>query len=364
MAASKRSRHGEPAAGLVSCMKQTLTSGEFSDVRFTVGRHFGPVKTFEAHKHILAMRSSVFRAMFYGSLPENCAVPIDIPDFMPDAFANMLSYMYTDEAENLNADNVFHTMNCADKYDVAPLVQICLSMIYSQLDVDNCLFALEQAVQWHADTIVEKCWRLLDEKTEEILRSDHFTCIRQDTLRTILQRDTLSAGEQDIYSAIERWATEACKRNNMEPSAANRRQMLGEALFLVRFPLLTAAQLSDGPATGGLLSETELLSIFLYQNAALKPTLPFPTEQRHTVPMPTGFQLGDAVFVPGPADHWQLAKIVGNRQSKLVIRREDNRREEIVETERVALAANVELTGFYGYASPGERLVFDLSYSY
>ncbi|XP_055351484.1 TD and POZ domain-containing protein 3-like [Paramacrobiotus metropolitanus] len=117
MASTHHPQGEAPGSGLASCMKQTLSSGEFSNVRFSVGRHFGPVKIFEAHKNILAMRSSVFRAMFYGSLPENCAVPIDIPDIIPDAFANMLNYIYTDKAENLNADNVCDTMNCADKYD-------------------------------------------------------------------------------------------------------------------------------------------------------------------------------------------------------------------------------------------------------
>ncbi|XP_055351448.1 BTB/POZ domain-containing protein 6-B-like isoform X2 [Paramacrobiotus metropolitanus] len=249
MASPKRPRREEPPVGLVNCMKQKLTSGKFSDVRFAVGRHYSPVKIFEAHKIVLAIRSSVFSAMFYGSLPENCAVPIDIPDCIPDAFANVLSYMYTDGVENLNADNVFEIMNCADKYDLASLVRICLEKILSELDVENCLTVLEQLAQWqvNADTIREACLHLLDEKTEEVLRSEHFISIRQDTLRTILQRSTLSAKKIVIFLAVESWSAEACKRNNMVPSAVNRRQMLGDAfpLALGRFPKL--AKLPDGP---------------------------------------------------------------------------------------------------------------------
>ncbi|XP_055351483.1 BTB/POZ domain-containing protein 1-like isoform X2 [Paramacrobiotus metropolitanus] len=138
-------------------------------------------------------------------------------------------------------------------------MRICVEKIVSVLDVENCLAVLEQVAQWQGttDPVREACLHVLDEKTEEVLRSEHFISISQDTLRTILQRDTLSAGENDIYLAAERWAVEACKRNNMEPSAANRRQMLGDALFLVRFPLLTAAQLADAPAASGLLTEAE-----------------------------------------------------------------------------------------------------------
>ncbi|XP_055351477.1 BTB/POZ domain-containing protein 6-A-like [Paramacrobiotus metropolitanus] len=256
MVSTKHAAHEEPAVGPAICMKQMLASGAFSDVRFAVGRYFGAVKIFEAHKNILAMHSSAFRNMLYRIFPDSYdgSIPIDIPDFTPDAFANLLSYMYTDEAENLSPDNVFDTMKCADKYDVAPLVLACADEIVSQLNVTNCLSTLEQAVQCHAGYIVEECLNLLDEKAEEILRSEHFTNIRQDTLRTILQRNTLSADEGVIFLAMESWSVEACKRNNMEPSAVNRRQMLGDAfpLALGRFPKL--AELPDGPEPIGVLN--------------------------------------------------------------------------------------------------------------
>ncbi|XP_055351478.1 BTB/POZ domain-containing protein 2-like [Paramacrobiotus metropolitanus] len=184
---------------------------------------------------------------------------------------------------------------------------------------------------------------MLDKKTVEILRSEQFINIRQDTLRVILQRNTLSAEEHDIYLAVERWAVEACKRNSMELSAVNRRQMLGDAIFLVHFPLLTVAQLSDGPATSGLLTEAELLSIFLHQNAASKPTLLFPTEQRRDVQLPMGFRLEDIVFAQGPCGSWDLAKIIGVRQSMLVVRWAADGREGSVETGNVVLATDIRI---------------------
>ncbi|XP_055353040.1 BTB/POZ domain-containing protein 6-B-like [Paramacrobiotus metropolitanus] len=144
-ASSKVSQKHGPVSTLASSMKQMLTSGELSDLKFAVGCQLGPVQIFQTHKYVMSMRGSVFRTMFYGSLPESCEAPIEIPHFIP----NLLSvwvfiFMYTDQAENLSADNVFHTMNCADKYDFAPLVHACLEMIYSQLTVNNCLSALEQ----------------------------------------------------------------------------------------------------------------------------------------------------------------------------------------------------------------------------
>ncbi|XP_055332376.1 ubiquitin carboxyl-terminal hydrolase 7-like [Paramacrobiotus metropolitanus] len=74
-----------------------------------------------------------------------------------------------------------------------------------------------------------------------------------------------------------------CKQNSMDASSANRREMLGPALFLIRFPLLIHAQLLDGPLKNGLLLQSEGWDIFHYKHATIKPRLPFPTQPRQNV---------------------------------------------------------------------------------
>ncbi|XP_055348233.1 BTB/POZ domain-containing protein 6-like [Paramacrobiotus metropolitanus] len=302
---SRNSTSSTADVGLVSCIQQTLTSGAMSDVRFSVGRQFGAVKLFATHKYIMGLRSSVFYAMFYGSMPENCENPIDIPDCIPDAFANMLSWMYTDKVGDLSADNVFPTLSYAVTIPLATTI-------------DEVLL---QAIHWRADNIAEKCLKLMDDYTDEVLRSDQFVGVGQDVLQAILQRNTLTATEHDIYLAVEKWVTEACKRNNRPESADHRRQVLGAALFLIRFLLLTSAQLADGPAKSGLLCDAELLSIFLHQHAAVKPPLPFPTEFRCDVLARAGFKRGDAVYAERTGGRcWTAAHITGWRDSQVVIK--------------------------------------------
>ncbi|XP_055330299.1 BTB/POZ domain-containing protein 3-like [Paramacrobiotus metropolitanus] len=305
-------------AGLV---EQAFASGDLSDVRFTVGRPSGDVRDFTAHKFVLGIRSPVFRMMFYGNVPENGQDAVDIPDIHPDAFANMLSFVYTDgvPVDDLNAGNVFATMSCANKYGLPELVQLCSNFVVSQLTADNCLATLKQAVFWHADNIVDECLALVDHHSVAMLQSDQFDGITQETLQRILQRKTLLAEEHMIYLAVERWAAAACSSNAVEASAANRRQMLGDALFHVRFPLLNNTELADGPGKSGLLTESELLSLFMYQNATVKPTLAFPTERRLTKEQQkeqspqTLFRTGEEVFVQslgkmGP--WWQPARVI------------------------------------------------------
>ncbi|XP_055350806.1 BTB/POZ domain-containing protein 3-like [Paramacrobiotus metropolitanus] len=281
MGSPDRGNRGE-ATKLAECMKQVLACGDMSDVQFAVGRDYGAVRIFPAHRVIMGARSDVFHKMFFGSIPENCAAPVDIPDILPDAFSNMLSYIYTDTVKTLSKDNVFQTLVCADKYDIPSLMEKCTRFIMDNLDTDNCLEHLEKIIRHKctAPRVTKKCLRLIDESAEGIWLSDHFLALGQETLQSILQRDTLAADEDTIYWAVEKWASSACKQRNMEASAVNRREILGPALHLIRFPLLTEAQLMDGPAETGLLLHSELLDIVRFKHAAVKPELPFCTVPR------------------------------------------------------------------------------------
>ncbi|XP_055353044.1 BTB/POZ domain-containing protein 6-A-like [Paramacrobiotus metropolitanus] len=300
--------------GLISSMKQSLASGEFKDVQFMVGRQFGEGKLLSAHKYVLCLQSSVFRAMFYGGLAENCEKPIDIADVPSDAFANMLSFLYTDAADDLCVENVIQTFMCADKYDLPQLVDICCDFVSAHLSVENCLTILENGIQWHAEEIVKRCLQFIDRHAEDVLRSEHFSTVDQKMLVMILQRDTLFVAEHSVYLAVERWAQQGCKTNNMDPSGANRRQILGEAFLLVRFPLLTSTQLADGPAKSDLLLQSEVQELHQYKFAKIKPALPFSTDPRRVTAFRingTVFKYREKVFVRRPnADIWYPAEIM------------------------------------------------------
>ncbi|XP_055347898.1 BTB/POZ domain-containing protein 6-B-like [Paramacrobiotus metropolitanus] len=302
---SRKRKRPDPDSGLQIYTKETLVSGDLSDVQFSVGGDFGEAKLFKAHKYILSIRSPVFYAMFHGSMAES-GPQVDIPDCMPDAFANMLSYLYTDTVENLTADNVVPTLRCADKYDLPQLATVCLEFVETRMNIGECLVTLERAVQWNADDIVEKCLRLVERHCDVIVQTEQFTAIAQDTLKMILQRSALAADEHDIYLAVERWAVEACKRSNLEPSGINRRAMLGDALCLVRFPLLNGVQLTAGPAKSGLLLDSELLNIFLHQNGGVPNQLPFSQERRSrsTAQRADQFKQVEEVFALSPAGSW------------------------------------------------------------
>ena len=77
-----------------------LNNELIADVHFIVGSDSNQ-RRIPAHKYILVTGSSVFFAMFYGGLAEDTK-EVSIPDVEPQAFLNLLKYVYSTRVKQLN----------------------------------------------------------------------------------------------------------------------------------------------------------------------------------------------------------------------------------------------------------------------
>ncbi|XP_055355138.1 BTB/POZ domain-containing protein 3-like [Paramacrobiotus metropolitanus] len=336
------------ATGIIALHKHILASGEMSDVRFAVGRQHGKAEVFPAHKFVLSLSSTVFHTMFHGSLPENGQKPIDVPEILPDAFRNMLKYIYTGSLEEnggLKAENIFETIYCADKYDLPMLSELCarfLSTTLDQLNADSCLVYMEKmkrcaSLRDRSARILEICLKFVDENSQDVLKSDQFSEISQETLMDILRRDTLSAAEDIVYAAVENWAEKACIRKDLKPSQDNRRAVLGKTLNFVRFPLMTDGELGAGPVKSQLLLDSEIADLYRHKHSSLQPELPFPTKYRtgsllRISRSDVEFRNGEKVFVDtGDTQWWYPAVVTGTSGPWFVALRKDKEQQTLVE---------------------------------
>ncbi|KAL3116863.1 hypothetical protein niasHT_003387 [Heterodera trifolii] len=187
---------------LLDRMKRLLSTGVDADVQFLVGQGDKQEALLPAHKPILRVASDVFDAMFrYDekfpvSVTQNPAdenafqkegsSPVEIPDVNVEAFKTMLSFIYADDFSGLNGNNAIDVLYAAKKYNLPLLVRECVNIPIEELN--NVFIAFAKA-------------RLLEEKAL-------------------------------------RWAIEKCRQNGIECSAKNYRQMLGPALFKIRFPII------------------------------------------------------------------------------------------------------------------------------
>jgi BTB/POZ domain-containing protein 1/2 len=79
-----------------------------------------------------------------------------------------------------------------------------------------------------------------------------FCILFTDTLCAVLERDTLSIRESRLFGAVVRWAEAECQRQQLPVTFANKQKVLGKALSLIRFPLMTIEEFAAGEAATAL----------------------------------------------------------------------------------------------------------------
>ncbi|XP_053128946.1 BTB/POZ domain-containing protein 1 isoform X2 [Hemicordylus capensis] len=258
-----------------------------SDVRFVVGKG-GPrgggggggggapgpgQQRIPAHRFVLAAGSAVFDAMFNGGMATTSA-EIELPDVEPAAFLALLRFLYSDEVQ-IGPETVMTTLYTAKKYAVPALEAHCVEFLTKHLRADNAFMLLTQARLFDEPQLASLCLDTIDKSTMDAISAEGFTDIDIDTLCAVLERDTLSIRESRLFGAVVRWAEAECQRQQLPVTSTNKQKVLGKALSLIRFPLMTIEEFAAGPAQSGILSDREVVNLFLHFTVNPKPRVDY-----------------------------------------------------------------------------------------
>ncbi|KAI3968393.1 hypothetical protein MKW92_029309 [Papaver armeniacum] len=197
-----------PPSDMIQNLKGLLESGIGSDITFHVGDEF-----FRAHKSILAARSPVFRAQFFGLVGNPDIETVAIKQIEPLAFKAMLLFLYSDklpEAHELyNSESpctlttiVQHLLDAVDRFDLPRLKFLCEAKLCEELTANTVATTLAQAEKYQCLQLKTVCLNFAakPENLEEVMKSDGYASLEKSypSLLTDLLKTSAVVGKTEV----------------------------------------------------------------------------------------------------------------------------------------------------------------------
>ena len=176
-------------------------------------------------------------------------------------------FLYTEKID-MTDDNVIALLYSAKKYCVTPLVEKCCAFLQTGISADNVCTILEQAQLFDESKLQDRCLDMIYSHSDEVFKSADFVNLCFQCFKTIMESPRLQIGEEIIYFASLRWSEEECRRQNLEVDYGNQRQVLGDILYLIRFPIMSPLFFTETVSTADLLTADEKVAI--YQQYTIK----------------------------------------------------------------------------------------------
>jgi len=251
-----------------------------SDVKFVVRDSQGESESkVPAHKFVLAISSPVFFAMFYGDLAETKDF-VEVTDCEYESLFEMLRFIYSDEA-NLNPDNVMQVMYLAKKYMLPALADKCSAFLQKNLDGANVFSILPDAQKYEEEDLLDHCWKVIEKETEEAVKSDGFLTIEKSVLEELVEKDSLSIKEVELFQALDCWAVKECEKQGVVAEGSVKRRILGERIVKgIRFPVMKQEEFADIVLDSDILTQKEAYRLMKHFSSVLKPSLGFSETER------------------------------------------------------------------------------------
>ncbi|KAF3336302.1 BTB/POZ and MATH domain-containing protein 2 [Carex littledalei] len=171
-----------PPSNLNQNLANLLESGKGADVTFVVKG-----ERFKAHRWMLAARSAVFNAEFFGCMKEKWADTITVDDIEATVFKSMLYFIYSDslpDFEDCDDDGekqnmrlmAQHLLVAADRYQLERLRLISEDLLCKNLGVSNAVNTLILAEQHNCSQLKAKCLKFMSspEVFKAVVLTDDF----------------------------------------------------------------------------------------------------------------------------------------------------------------------------------------------
>lgn len=218
--ASRSSRSGEPSSG-----EQEISDAEFSD-------SLAALSTYSPRQSRSMSRSSVWETGTVGARSSSTSGP-------------------RSRSQSLVA------VDCTNV-----LASAGLDGIIKSVSVDpSSAGAIYRQVIIASQDCHEACWKLVINETRLVITGPDLVDQDERRIKAILNLNTCSVAEVEIFRALLDWADCSCRRQGYTVSPVNRRKVLASLVDLVRFPLMTLNELQWDVVTSGVLDYEDVTSL-------------------------------------------------------------------------------------------------------
>ena len=219
-----------------------------------------------AHKFLLSISSPVFFAMFCGEMAET-KEHIHLPDCEYEGMLELLSYIYTDVVF-FNGNNVMQVLYLAEKYMIPSLTSECTEFLRENLDISNVFCVFKHAEQYGKEDLLYHCWDMIDKNTLEALKSNEFLNMDRSFLNQLVERNSLNIKEVELFKAVDCWANEECKSQQLTANGPVKRHILGGKIVKnIRFPVMKQRDFEDVVLPCNILTRDEKRKLMTYFNS-------------------------------------------------------------------------------------------------
>ncbi|CAH9126509.1 unnamed protein product [Cuscuta epithymum] len=169
-----------PASDMGQSLKYLLDSEIGCDIVFQVGE-----ESFKAHKLILAARSPVFKAQFFGLIGNPNTEKVELEDIEPSIFKAMLEFVYSDQLPNIHdvigsastctsTIMMQHLLAAADRFSLDRLKQLCEAKLCEEVNADTVATTLSLADQHRCLQLKDICLKFAATNLGVVMQSEGF----------------------------------------------------------------------------------------------------------------------------------------------------------------------------------------------
>ena len=155
----------------------------------------------------------------------------------------------------------------AKKYCVDKLVKVCANFLREAIAPDTVCQIMEASRAISDSEVYDQCLSFMWKNFTDSLKSKDFPTLCMRSLEDVMAIENVIVKEEELYENLMRWAESECKRQTLNVSWENKRKVLGDILYKVRFPLMKPKYFTKKVATADLLSDTEKVDVLMYHSS-------------------------------------------------------------------------------------------------